>query len=100
MNTTHLVNNIRARFQHHEAKLYLEEKYLSQLTIVSHNGIWTITPELIAYLQKAPTETILIDNNTRPIKVNSSELLAEFTDVYNNVMNSWYEEYSELEKRR
>ncbi len=101
MDTNALIREARARFQHQESKVYLQEKYQAQLTIVNQGGMWTITPELIGYLRSCPDETtIMIDNYKKPIKVVVSEILEDFENTYQEVMESWYEEFEQLRGKR
>lgn len=97
---SNIAANVRARFNHHQARCYLTEKYKNQLTIVSQGGTWTITPELLACLKTLQEVIILEDDNGRPTKVNVSELYVEALETYNNIMNAWYEEFSEVENTR
>lgn len=95
-----LIQEIKARFNHHESKLYLQEKYTNQLTMVAQGGLWTITPQLLGYLKTADDETILIDNYNQPIKVNSAELLETLQDQYKTVTENWLSEFNALREKR
>lgn len=101
MDTIQLIKDIKARFQHDTAKQYLKDKYKSKLTIASQGGLWKITPELILFLDNAgSTELILLDEYENPVKVDRTKLFYTLRDTYNTVMESWYNELKELEKKR
>lgn len=96
MNTQQLVRETRARFKHQESKLYLEEKYSSQLTFSSQGGSWTASPELISFLAQSDSTIILLDNFKNPIKVDTTTLLEQMKSVYDNIMQEWYDEFEQL----
>jgi hypothetical protein len=100
VDTKTLITQAKARFKHQEAKLYLKEKYSNRLTLVSQNGLWSVTPEFLATLRSSPETVVLIDQYDNPVKVDTYELLAVAEELYNTVMNSWLQEWSELEKTR
>jgi len=100
MNTQQLVNDAKIRFKHQESKLYLEEKYSSQLTFSTQGGSWTATPELISFLKHSTSTIILLDNFKNPIKVDTVILLEKMEQVYSNVMQLWHEEFTKLQGYR
>jgi hypothetical protein len=100
MDTNKLTQRIRTRFEHHSARLYLEEKYNNQLLIVAQGGTWIITQDFLAFLRTAETETIALDSNRRPVKINTKKLLDTAQATYDTIMGQWLQEFTELEKRR
>lgn len=100
MSTEKISQNVRARFNHHQSRVYLAEKYQNQLTLVSQGGIWTVTPELLVFLQSSSTTVILLDDNDRPTKVNAKELYVAAQELYDTIMSDWHKEFTELEKNR
>lgn len=101
MDTNNLINDAKVRFAHNSARAYLKDKYTAKLKIVEQSGLWTASPQLIAYLKSVqePT-TILIDEYQDPIKVDVSALLAKLNETYNQVMTEWHTEWKELENKR
>lgn len=97
MDTTNLVSQVRARFKQQQAKLYLQEKYKAKLILVEQGGVWTITPEFIAFLRTSPKTTIILDDYDSPIKVKTQDLLNQAETTYNNIMTEWVEELEKLE---
>jgi hypothetical protein len=101
MDTNNLINDAKIRFAHNSAKAYLKDKYVSRLKIAEQNGLWTASPELIAYLKSVQEPTaFLIDEYDSPLKIDVQSLLARITETYNQVMSDWHTEWSELEKQR
>lgn len=100
MDTQQLIDETRSRFKHQESKLYLEEKYTSQLIFTNQGGSWTASTTIISYLKSAESTVIMLDNFKNPLKVDSKELLVVMESVYNSVMNSWYEEFQKLQRYR
>jgi hypothetical protein len=101
MDTAQLISDAKARFSHNAAKVQLKDKYSSKLIVAEQGGLWTAKPELLTFLSGTLSTTlVVIDNFDNPVKVNRVELLTKLTDTYNTVMNEWYLEWSELEKKR
>lgn len=101
MDTNKLIAEAKARFNHYESKLYLTEKYTNKLTFANQNGMWTASPEFIAYLRTNTSErSILKDNYSVPVQVNTKDLLRSMEELYNTTMEEWHKEYNELKTKR
>jgi len=101
MDTTTLIAEAKARFNHNSAKAYLKDKYDSKLIVADQNGLWRANLETINFLNSSIEEwVILIDTFNNPVRVNRIELLEKLIVTYNAVMSAWYEEWTELEKKR
>jgi hypothetical protein len=103
MSTKVLVDNIKHRFNHNESRLYLKEKYTNRLTIAYSGGMFTITPQLIAFLRNSTTgesHEFLVDIYNNPVKVDREEFLKIATETYNGAMEQWHTEYQELQAKR
>lgn len=100
MDTKKLITEAKARFSHHESKIYLTEKYSNRLTFANQGGMWTVSPEFIGFLRTAKNQVILKDDYNIPIKINSKELCNAMEDLYNTVMEEWLKEYTELKNKR
>lgn len=100
MDVEKLVSDIKIRFNHHENKLYLQEKYQNQLTIADQGGVWRITPELLGFLRTAGEYEILLDDYKKPCRVHVPSLLNQLTQKYTEIMTAWYAEFQELSKLR
>lgn len=101
MDTSQLISDAKARFNHNAARAQLAAKYSSRLILAEQGGLWTAKPELLSFLGGTTAKTlVLIDNFDNPIKVSRVDLLTKLTETYNQVMNDWHAEWSELEKKR
>ena len=101
MDTKTIIAEAKARFNHNSAKSYLKEKYDSKLIVADQGGLWKTNPEIINFLINSTDEyVILMDNFDNPVKVNRIDLLNKLKDTYKNVMEEWYNEWVELEKKR
>ena len=101
MDTTELINDAKARFNHNSSKAYLKSKYQSKLIVADQGGLWKATPELISFLSISDkTHTVLLDTYENPIRVDINKLEVKLRETYNVVMEQWYTEYSSLEKNK
>ena len=101
MDTTSLISEAKARFNHNSAKAYLKDKYDSKFIVADQSGLWRANLETINFLNSSSNEQIiLIDTFSNPVRVNRIELLEKLNETYNTVMSAWYEEWAELEKKR
>lgn len=103
MDTKTLIAEARARFNHNSAKAQLKDKYDGKLIVADQGGLWKADKETINFLYHThltQQEVILIDTFNNPVKVNALALYQKLNDVYNTTMNQWYNEWTELEKKR
>ena len=101
MDTTTLISEAKARFNHNSAKAYLKDKYDSKLIVAEQGGLWKATPELIGFLAtNTNDDVILVDNFENPVQVNRIKLYDVLSKTYNDAMNLWFTEWKELESKR
>jgi hypothetical protein len=101
MDTHILISEAKARFNHNSAKAYLKDKYDSYFIVAEQGGLWKADVNTINFLTSSIDEyVILIDNFQNPVKVNRTSLLEKLNTVYKTVMEKWYTEWNELEKKR
>lgn len=103
MDTKTLIAEARARFNHNSAKAQLKDKYDGKLIVADQGGLWKADKETINFLYHThltQQEVILIDTFNNPVKVNALSLYQKLYDVYNTTMHQWYNEWTELEKKR
>ena len=89
----------RERFNHHESKQYLKEKYTNQLTVAHAGGMFKIDQSLISFLNQTDCD-IITDIYDNPVKINRQEFLSLATTTYNTVMSKWLEEITNLSRMR
>jgi hypothetical protein len=101
MNTDKLISHSRARFDHHQARIVLKEKYQAKLTFAYGGGMWRASPELQNTLLTCPgTEAVLLDLYETPIKVDTRELMTLSQQRWQEQMTAWLVEYEELNRNR
>ena len=101
MDTKTLITEAKARFNHNSTKAYLKDKHDGKLIVAEQGGLWKANLETINFLNASSKEkVILIDTFNNPVQVNREELLTILQSTYESVMDEWYNEWSELEKKR
>jgi hypothetical protein len=101
MNTDELVSHSRARFDHHQARTVLREKYQAKLTFAHAGGMWRASPELLVLLATVPPgDAVVPDLYETPIRVNPEELRLLAMQRWQEQMNAWLVEYEELTRNR
>jgi len=101
MDTTTLISEAKARFNHNSAKAYLKDKYDSKFIVADQSGLWRANLETINFLNSSIEEwVIIIDTFDNPVRVNRINLLEKLNETYSKVMNAWHEEWLQLEKKR
>jgi hypothetical protein len=101
MDTKTLINEAKARFNHNSTKAYLKDKYDSKLIVAEQGGLWKANLETINFLNSSSKEkVVLIDTFNNPVRVDRKELLDVLQSTYESVMDEWYAEWADLEKKR
>jgi len=101
MNTENIVAHARARFDHATAKLVLKEKYEAKMLFAYNGGMFRAGPELQSTVLTCPNaEAVILDLYGNPVKINTRELLAISQARWQEQMNAWLVEYTELSNKR
>jgi len=101
MDTNELISHSRARFDHHQARIVLREKYQAKMTFAHAGGMWRAGPELLILLQACPTEdAVILDLYDTPVRINIVDLQYLTHSRWQEQMNAWLVEYEELHKNR
>ena len=101
MDTNELISHSRARFDHHQARIVLKEKYQAKLTFAHAGGMWRAGPELLILLQACSTEdAVILDLYDTPVRINIADLQHLAHSRWQEQMNAWLVEYEELNKKR
>jgi len=101
MNTDELVSHSRARFDHHQARTVLREKYQAKLMFAHAGGMWRANPELLVLLATVPPgDAVIPDLYETPVRVDPEELRGLAMQRWQEQMNAWLAEYEELHKNR
>ena len=100
MDTDQLVAHSRARFEHESARRTLREKYQAKFTFAHAGGMWLAGPELLNVLKLCLGESVILDLYQNPVKIQAEELYELAIARWQEQMNAWLVEYTELNKRR
>jgi hypothetical protein len=102
MNTDDLISHSRARFDHHQARTVLKEKYQAKLNFAHNGGMFCAGPELLILLQSVPIEDeiVIVDLYENPIKINPTELKQLVLQRWQEQMNAWLSDYQQLNQNR
>jgi hypothetical protein len=101
MDTNELISHSRARFDHHQARIVLKEKYQAKMTFAHAGGMWRAGPELLILLQACPSEdAVILDLYNTPVRINIADLQHLAHSQWQEQMNAWLVEYEELNRNR
>jgi hypothetical protein len=102
MNTVQIEKEIKVRFDFNRSKQLLKEKYQAKMLFAHADGMWEAGPPLITLLQAclSENEVVILDLYENPVRVNPVELQQLATMQWQEQMNAWELEFSELRKIR
>jgi hypothetical protein len=104
MDTDKLVEKIRKRFDHVQAKRVLQEKYQAKMMFAYSGGMWCAGPELITQcnlcLAQGYSEPVLTDIHNNPVKVDAEELKNQSLQRWQEQLNAWYAELESIKRER
>ena len=105
MDTNELVSHSRARFDHHQARTTLKEKYQAKLLFAYGGGMWRAGPELLTTLalymgSRSLEPIVLVDLYETPIKVIPEVLYEQAQVRWQEQMNAWLVDYEKLNQNR
>ena len=100
MDTDQLIAHSRARFEHAASRRTLREKYQAKLIFAHAGGMWSAGPELLTVLKLCSGESVILDLYQNPVKVNAEALYELVAERWQEQMNAWLAEYTELNKNR
>lgn len=101
MDTNELISHSRARFDHHQARTVLKEKYQAKLTFAHCGGMWRAGPELLVLLATVPPgDAVILDLYETPVRVNPEELRGLAMQRWQEQMNAWLVDSEELNRNR
>ena len=97
-----MIAHARARFDHVAAKRVLKEKYEARMLFALAGGMWRAGPELLTLLTVCPDResAVILDLYENPVQVNVAELELAAQQRWQEQMNGWLAEYTELSKQR
>jgi hypothetical protein len=101
MDTESLIAHARARFDHAAARRTLKEKYEAKMLFAHAGGMWRAGPALQTTLLTCPDDTaVILDLYENPVQVDTNQLFAQSQQRWQEQMNAWLTEYTELNNKR
>jgi len=96
-----LVAKIKSRFDHAAAKKILKEKYEAKMIFPYRGGLFRAGPELLSLLTTCSTDdVVIVDLYETPVMISPHELKLEAFNRWQEQMNAWFVEWTELQKQR
>ena len=82
-------------------KRTLRERILTDLHLPYNNGLFKITPELLAFAATWPIDRFYLEDvYQNPIEIDRQAFLIKAQQHYHSVMNEWHQQHDELKKIR
>jgi hypothetical protein len=96
-----LVAEIRQSTDIQRNKLKLREQIMGDLMVTHNDGLFKVTPELIAFLSAWDSDELYLeDHYGNPVEVDRAVLLDSCKRRYQKVMNQWHNQYEQLRQVR
>lgn len=96
-----LSTTIKRRFDHEASKQALKEKYQAKLIFAHQGGMFRAGPELITLLSSIDIDNpVIVDLYDAPITVDRTKLKDEAVLRWQEQLNAWQVELSELSRQR
>ena len=96
-----LVKSVRLATDYQKNKRILKEKITADLHMPYNNGLFKVTPELLAFAATWPDDILYIeDTYENPIEIDRSEFLIKARQHYQTAMNEWHQQHEELKRIR
>jgi len=98
---TELVEQIKQSTDFQANKRTLREKIQTDLHMVYGDGMFKISPELLAFVKTWPVDELYLEDvYQNPIKIDRQIFLVTAQQHYQTVMNEWHQQYEYLKKQR
>lgn len=96
-----IVDQIKLATDYQTNKRILREKVLTELHMPYNNGMFKITPELLAFAATWPLEVFYLEDvYQNPIEIEKQVFLVKAQQHYHAAMNEWHQQHDELKKIR
>jgi hypothetical protein len=97
-----LTAQVRQATDYQTNKRILREKILTDLHMPYNNGLFKLTPAMLAFVATWPEDTQLFleDVYENPIEIDRQVFLVRARQHYQSVMNTWHQQHEELKRIR
>lgn len=101
MDIPKLLDQVKLATDYQVNKAILKEKITTDLLMPHNNGLFKITPELLAFVATWPIDELFLeDTYQNPIQIDKQTFLVIAQQHYHKVMNYWHEQHAALKKIR
>jgi hypothetical protein len=103
MNTDleNLVAQVKQATDYQSNKRLLREKIQTDLHLPYNNGLFKISPELLAFVATWPLDILYLEDvYQNPIEIDRQIFLVTAQQHYQKVMNTWHQQHDELKRIR
>ena len=96
-----IVNEVKRSTDYQTNKKMLRERILTELHLPYNNGLFKITPELLAFVSTWPLDIMFLEDvYQNPIEIEKQIFLVKAQQHYHSVMNNWHDQHNELKRIR
>ena len=96
-----LVKSVRLATDYQKNKRILKEKITTDLHMPYNNGLFKITPELLAFVATWPAGVLYIeDTYENPIEIVQEDFLVKARQHYQTAVSYWHQQHEELKRIR
>ena len=96
-----IVNQVKLATDYQINKRLLRERILTDLHMPYENGLFKITPELLAFAATWPIERFYLEDvYQNPIEIDKQTFLVKAQQHYHAAMNEWHQQHEELKRIR
>lgn len=100
-NIEEIVDQIKLATDYQINKRVLRERILTELHMPYENGLFKITPELIAFVTVWDQDVLYLEDvYQNPIKIFKDSFLTKAKQHYQSVMNEWHQQHEQLKRIR
>ena len=96
-----IVNQVKLATDYQINKRVLRERILTELHMPYNNGLFKLTPEILAFVATWVGDSLYIEDiYQNPILIEKQEFLIRAQQHYQSVMNEWHQQHEELKRIR
>ncbi len=100
-NINEIITEVKRATDYQINKKMLRERILTELHMAYNNGLFKITPELLAFAATWPTDTFYLEDvYQNPIEIDKQVFLVKAQQHYYAAMNDWHQQHEELKRIR
>ena len=96
-----LVERVKQATDYQSNKRRLRERIQTDLHFPYHNGLFKVTPSLLAFVATWPIDQLYLEDvYENPIEIDKQVFLVTAQQHYQSVMNTWHQQHEELKRIR